>query len=1330
MKQVLKLLALLCFLPLKAQTYKYIGLEDGLSDRQVHYILKDKRKYIWFLTEEGIDKYNGTEFKQYKPTENGKTIEILQNVNWLHVDKDNEIWGTGKSGKVFRYDEITDRFQLKYKIPEQEINLSSFTLVSYSFIDNNQNLWLCTTDKIYLYPLNEKKEDAIYISNVLKESVTNVAQQDSTHFFLGTENGVRYAELKANGLELIPLKGLDGFIAQVNDMYYHPATQQLFIGTFQKGIFVYNLEEDSYSQPQTDFSDVSVNRIKPFEGNDILIATDGAGIYKINAVTRKTEPYIVTDYNQNNLMNGNKINDIYIDNRKRIWMANDPVGITIKDDRYMQYKWIKHYISNKQSLINDYVNAIIEDSDGDLWFGTQNGISLYKTKTDYWQSFLSSFNPPKENKNHIFTTLCEISPGIIWAGGHNASLYEINKRDQSVKLLNSVYTPDTKSKYNKYVSSIIKDSQGYIWLGGYHNIKRLNLNSKDVRVYSDIHLITSLVEKDNASLWVSTATGLYMLDKESGKVKQVKLSENSEPIYVNTIYRMDNDRLFIGTNGAGLIIYDAKKDSLTRYNQENSSIISDRIYTILSDRDKNIMLSTENGLSRYYPSDNSFHNWTKDRGLITNHFNANSGVLFKNKYFIFGSVNGAVEFEKTLKLPENYATDLIFSDFKVFYNTIVPKEPGSPLEKDINETETIHLSHSQNIFSLEVSTINYDYPSNIIYSWMLEGFYNEWSKSGNERVIRFTNLNSGKYTLHVRAISNEDKRTVIQERSIGIIIDVPFWASGWAILIYVVILLVIFAIIVHILLLNRQKKISGEKISFFINTAHDIRTPLTLIKVPLEEVQEVETLSPAGEGNVKTALRNVNLLLRLTTNLINFEKTDLHSSELHISEYEINSFLEEIVTSFRSYAETRRIELTCKSDFPYLNVWFDKEKMDSVFRNLLSNALKYTPENGKVAISLMETADKWSMEIKDTGIGIPSSEQKKLFKIHFRGSNAVNLKVSGSGIGLILVWKLVNLHKGKITIHSAENRGCVIKTTFFKGNKHLRNAKKLSSEKETNATPNSGESNLPIYNTIQEQQLTAGQKILIVEDNDELRDYLRQTLSSEYIAQTCTNGKEALSTVKEYSPDLIISDIMMPEMQGDEMCSILKNDIETSHIPIILLTALTNEKQVLEGIKTGADEYVVKPFNIGILKAMIANLLINRAILRKKYGNPDAINENEDENDLFNYSNNIDWKFITTVKKNVETKMDDPSFNVDTLCAMLNMSRTSFYNKIKSLTDHAPADYVRIIRLNKAAQLLKDGNYNVTEIAEMTGFNDAKYFREVFKKHFNVNPTKYKELNG
>ena len=747
----------------------------------------------------------------------------------------------------------------------------------------------------------------------------------------------------------------------------------------------------------------------------------------------------------------------------------------------------------------------------------------------------------------------------------------------------------------------------------------------------------------------------------------------------------------------------------------------------MSDADKEILMGTESGLTSFYPEQKKFYNWTEDMGLMTTHFNALSGVLRKNNNFVFGSSDGAIEFHKDMKLPRSYSSKMIFSDFKLFYQTIYPGDENSPLKESINDTKVLELKYNQNIFSLKVSSINYDYPSNILYSWKLEGFYEEWSKPSSESIIRYTNLAPGTYTLKVRTISNEDKRIVLEERSMDIIIAQPFWLTFWAMLLYAGILFLIAAILLRILILRKQRKVSDEKIHFFINTAHDIRTPLTLIKAPLEELREKETLSKEGISNMNTALRNVNSLLRLTTNLINFERADVYSSELYISEHELNTFMSEIFNAFQQYANIKHINFTYESNFRYMNVWFDKEKMESIFKNIISNALKYTPENGNVQVFVSETSDSWSVEVRDTGIGIPASEQSKLFKLHFRGSNAINSKVTGSGIGLMLVWKLVRLHKGKINLSSVENQGSVIKITFPKNSKLYRKAHLATPSKqrqEIKSLNNDAAPSPEIYETAQKKENAGHQRILIVEDNDELRNYLSQTLSGDYTIQVCSNGKEALTIIPEYKPELVISDIMMPEMRGDELCKVIKNNIETSHIPVILLTALNNEKDILAGLNIGADEYVVKPFNIGILKANISNLLANRALLRSKYASLDLEDEENDE-DCINCSQDIDWKFIASVKKNVEDNIDNPALTVDVLCSLMGMSRTSFYNKLRALTDQSPGDYIRLIRLKRAVKLLKEDAHSITEIAEMTGFSDAKYFREVFKKHYNVSPSQY-----
>lgn len=1314
-----KMLLFLSLLPLFsfAQTYKYIGVEDGLSNRRVYCIQKDKIGYMWFLTHEGVDRYNGKEFKQYKLMDEGRELNSLLNLNWLYLDTNKDLWEIGKKGKIFRYNPWRDEFMLEYKLPEEEIK-DRPAPVSYSFIDRNNVIWLCNDAQIYLY--DTRRKETVVIENKINESITNIAQIDSTHFFIGTEQGIHHAELKNNALHLLPCNKLDDIAIQINELYFHKQSGKLFIGTFERGIFVYDMNIKQSSQPKMSLTDVSITRIKPFNEHELLIATDGAGVYKLNVNTYETKPYIVANFSRHNEMNGNSINDLYIDSEERIWLANYPIGITVRNNRYSSYNWIKHSIGNKQSLINNQVNTIIEDSEGDVWYGTNNGISLYRSKTGQWHSFMSSFDKNEQNKNHIFTTLCEVSPGIIWAGGYSSGIYQINKRNLKVEF----FTPSSFSHQNirpdKYIRDIEKTSDGEIWSGGYYNLKRINLKNKTIRLYPSLNSITAIIEKDPNYMWIGSATGLYLLEKDSGKFQRINMPVESTYIY--SLYQSEDKLLYIGTSGAGLLIYDPSSRSFTHYHKDNCALISNNIYTILSNGGKDIVLSTENGLTTFHTDEKAFHNWTKEQGLMSCHFNANSGTLRKNGYFIFGSADGAVEFNKDMQIPRQYSSKMVLSEFKIFYRTIYPGDEDSPLTNDIDQTNVLKLRYNQNIFSMKVSSINYDYPSNTLYSWKLEGFYDEWSRPETlENVIRFTNLNPGEYMLHIRAVSNEDKSIVLEERCMQIIIAQPVWLSIWAMLIYAIIVAIIAAITLRIIIMRKQRKVSDEKINFFINTAHDIRTPLTLIKAPLEELRERETLSQDGVNNMNTALRNVNALLRLTTNLINFEKADLYSSELYISEYELNTYLTETYNAFRPYADVKHIHFTLECQFRYLNVWIDKEKMDSILKNIISNGLKYTPENGSVRITASETADTWSIEVADTGIGIPANEQKKLFKMHFRGSNAINSKVTGSGIGLMLVRKLVYLHKGKISLSSVEHQGTAIKITFRKDNKYLHKAHLTTRQKEATSENLPPVSEANIYKATQKPHDEHRQRLLVVEDNDELRSYLKHTLSDHYAVETCSNGKEALGVVKDYKPELIISDIMMPEMRGDELCKAIKNDIDTSHIPVILLTALNGEKNVIEGYSTGADDYIVKPFNIGILKATVANLLRNRALLRAKYANLE-VGEEEEVDDKLTL---LDRKFLSAIKEAVNANMDNQEFTVDTLASALNMSRSSLYAKLKALTDQAPGDYIRLIRLKHAATLLKEGKHNITEISGMTGFSDAKYFREVFKKHFKVSPSQY-----
>ena len=1322
MKKILLFILLLSYTCVNclAQIYKYIGVEEGLSNRRVYSIKKDKNGYMWFLTRDGIDRYNGSEFVNYKLQDGFEVINSMFNVNWLCIDANGNAWMINRIGTIFEYDTVRDNFNLVHRFSTKEGNPRPE--ITYSFIDKDNIIWLFGNQIIYKWDIANKKISEI--ESDISSNITKVLQSENNYYIVGTDDGIHYAEIKNNKLKSNIHTNMAEKNIVVKDLYYDPKINKLFIGTARKGILVYDTENYNDDKPFKQYlTNVSINAIRPLNDHEILFATDGEGIFKINTNDYNIVPYIMADYNEYNRMNGNAINDVYVDEERRLWMAVFPVGITMLNYRFPEFKMIKHSIGNSESIINDQVNGVFEDSDGDVWYATGNGISLHETKTNKWHNFFSIDDNKNMIYNHIFLTVCEVSPGVIWGGGYNSDIYAIDKNSFKTKVISFDNLYNAIIKPDKYIRCIYKDSRDDVWIGGFANFKRIKKGSQEVELY-DIKSITCIIERNNEELWVGTRNGLYLLDKDNKTFTQIHLPMSSTLIY--TLYQDKKGHLYIGTSNSGLLYYDPENNLFKHYHSNNSSLISNNIHTLLADKNEdNLIIGTENGITRLYLNEDRIRNWTKDQGLVSSHFNALSGAYLKsNNSFILGTNNGAINFKLSKSYTPSYKNKIVLSKFRINYELVEPGDPESPLTTNINNTTDLVLENKQNIFSLNVSSINYDYQSDVLYSWKMEGLIDRWTNPGRDNFIRYTSLPPGKYKLRIRAISKENNENILEERSINISVKQPLWLSLWAICLYVIIALIITLFIIRFFISKRKRLESEEKIQFFINSSHDIRTPLSLIKAPLEEMRDQETLSQNGVVNMNIAIRNVNALLRLTTNLINFERADVYSPELYISEHELNHYLNDVFSTFQSYAQVKHINFTLETNFKHLNVWFDKDKMDSILKNIISNALKYTPENGSVLVKVDETSSSWVVEVKDTGIGIPSSEQRNLFKIHFRGSNAINSKVVGSGIGLMLVWKLVKLHDGKINFKSKEHKGSTITITFPKESKQLRKASKAVSNKGgfLNVLEPYEDMSAPSYGNVQQNVSSQKQRLLIVEDNNDLRQYLKHTLSESYIIQTAQNGKEALAIVKAYNPDLIVSDIMMPEMRGDEFCRIIKKDIETSHIPLILLTALNDEKSILKGLDTGADEYISKPFNIAILKATILNLLVNRSLLRQKYANLEIVASKEDNID---FSSDLDWNFINTVKKKVEDNLDNQEFNVDSLCNLLNMSRTSFYNKIKALTNQAPADYIRAIRLNRAAELLKTGKYSVIEVADMTGYNDAKYFREVFKKHFNVSPSKY-----
>ena len=638
----------------KGQIYKYIGLEDGLNNQKIYHIQKDRRGYMWFLTQEGIDRYDGKHIKHYNFSDDNMTLDSRIALNWLYMDNGNVLWVIGQKGRIFRYDSQHDKFELAYVHPELIKNKSQ-AFLDYGYLDKNDRIWLCCKDSITWYDTHTGT--VLHMSVPVDGEITTIEQTDGNHFFIGTGSGLFRAGIEEGKLKVVPDEALES-IAPVHELYYHAVSKQLFVGNYKEGILIYDMGGTGKIISCQFPNHVEVNQIVALNAHELLVATGGKGVYKLDVNTYISEPYITADYSSYNGMNGNNINDVYVDEEERIWLANYPTGITIRNNRYGSYDLIRHSLGNTRSLVNDQVHDVVEDSDGDLWFATSNGISFYQTDTKEWRSFFSSFDPVPNDENHIFLALCEVSPGVMWAGGYTSGIYKIEKK-KGFKVTYLSPAAIAGVRPDQYIYDIKKDSGGDIWSGGYYHLKRINLDTKNVRLYPGVSSITTIQEKDDRLMWIGTRMGLYLLDKESGIYRYIDLPIESP--YICALYQREDGILYIGTRGAGLLVYDInKKKFIHQYRTDNCALISDNIYTILPRQDESLLMGTETGITIYSPQKHSFRNWTREQGLMSVNFNAGSATAWNKSTLVFGGNEGAVKFPTNIQIPEPHYSRLLF----------------------------------------------------------------------------------------------------------------------------------------------------------------------------------------------------------------------------------------------------------------------------------------------------------------------------------------------------------------------------------------------------------------------------------------------------------------------------------------------------------------------------------------------------------------------------------------------------------------------------------------------------------------------------------------------
>lgn len=1302
---LLLLMLLESLLSASAQKLQNIDVTKGLCDRRVFAIQKGEPGYMWFLTYAGIDKFDGKNIKHYSLSSGKGYIDSYSENNTLKTDSQGRPWFITPEGETFVYSQLMDEFQLIEL--SQEMSNQTFDLVELTASDE---IWYCNRRNIYIYTINTGQTKHIKLEHEHNQ-ITSLLQISENNYIVGTNETICQAEIQNNILK--PKKIITDSFLSPDLLFYHPKYKLLFAGSESHGMLVYDFNLDYIIQTYTNLKDTPISAINNYGDAEILISTQGNGIYRYHLKDRTLQSFLRADYSEENFMLGNNIRTMYTDEEERIWMSVYPIGVSIYDRRYPKYKWIKHQNGNIQSLGDDQVNYILEDSDGDIWYATNNGVSLYYKETKTWQHFFS-----EDEYTSTFLSLCETRPGYIVAGGYMSGIYGIDKYSMKHEIITpySINSKQSPHISNKYIRTIHKDKNGYVWTGGHYYLGCSNRAKNLFEYYPIDHPITCIIEKDSVNLFIGTGYGIYIFDKNQKKLSKLRVPFASQ--FISTLYKHTNDVLYIGTTSSGLVaLYPDGKYEI--YSYRNSSLISDNVYSIIPYGEDCLIISTEKSLAKFNTKEKKFSNWTVDRGLIETSFNPRAGIHTSENTFIFGTGKGAIEYPDNTKIPQPFHTKIQFDKIYVAHQDFCHelKKRGFKSMDSINE---LRLAHNQNMFSIELSTINYDTPNHTFIQWRIQEINEQWKRIKSNGRIEKTNLESGEYTLQIQALAEETFQ-VIENKKLKIVIEPSFWETPKALSFYLIVCGIILFFLTRFIWLRKTQKLSQEKVKFFIETANYLQTPIQLIKSPIKEVLENKQLTQQETDYLKMAVHYCNNLEQSISNLIIAEK-QVQGRKILVASYLFDSIIQEYISLIQPITEEKAIKIHFENIANlFTEIWIDKNKIDFIFYSLLIKILKYIPQKSSLHILCQIENNDWVVEVY-------SQDEKSLIRREYNLSNKFypgisiqEKRIKEESIESKLVQQVIQNHSGNLQYGKIS----YIERCFI-----LRIPLSHISYKKFE------KSDYPVYNHTEKKHFlplrTKSERkyqtniirgnILITGNNEEEIAFLETTLANEWNITVAYSGNIALKLIKKEEPDIIISDFKLPDVSIDNFCEILKSNMDTSHIPIVMLASMNDIDSIIHGLNLKVDHYITKPYDIRLVRAILTNIRENRLLLEERLSHVDAFPRIKE---FKNAIKEKETKLLAEVKNVIREHIGDEEFTVDKLCSIIGMSRSNLFQKIKTITQQSLNDIVKEIRMQKACEILLSQKYNITEVSEMLGFSDAKYFREVFKKHFGCPPSEY-----
>jgi len=1326
-----------------AQSYQFKHLEvsDGLSNNSVNTICKDRDGFMWFGTTTGLNRYDGYTFKIYQHAENDPGSLPDNYITDIVEMPDGRFWvNTGRGYVLFDKEQdcfITD-------VTGFMKNLESGGVPEQVFVDREGNTCLSVAGEgCYRYKEGGKRLFFSYVEHSLPEhGVTQIAEC-SDGLLLIYNTGLLVCLDRAT----LAIKWKSDEIKK-----YIPAGKTIEFSLFVDrdnciwayslmGIWAYDCGTKSWRTDLTAIwssrPDVIIHAVAQDIEGRIWVGKDYDGIDVLEKETGKVTSLVAHDDNGRSLPH-NTIYDLYADRDGIMWVGTYKKGVSYYSEsifKFNMYEW-------------GDITCIEQADENRLWLGTNDhGILLWNRSTGKAEPFWRDAEGQLPNP---VVSMLKSKDGKLWVGTFNGGLYCMNGSQ-----IRSYKEGVGNALASNNVWALVEDDKGRIWiasLGG--GLQCLEPVSGTFETYTSSNSallennVTSLCWVDNNTLFFGTANqGVGMMDMRTREIKKiqgqsgnVKLSNDA----VNHVYKDSRGLVWIATR-EGLNVYDTRRHvflGLSFVAEAKGNFIA----AITEDQERNMWVSTSRKVIRVtvasdgkgsYLFDSRAYN--SEDGLQNCDFNQRSIKTLHNGIIAIGGLYGVNVFAPDHIRYNKMLPNVMFTGLSLFDEAVkVGQSYGGRvlIEKELNDVENVEFDYKQNIFSVSFASDNYNLPEKTQYMYKLEGFNNDWlTLPLGVHNVTFTNLAPGKYVLRVKAI-NSDGYVGIKEATLGIVVNPPFWMSWWTYLLYTVgLVIVLFLARYRMLKREREKfhlqqienevakneEINNMKFRFFTNVSHELRTPLTLIISPLEGMLK-ETTDELQSTRLQLMYRNAQRLLHLVNQLLDFRKGEMSTHQLSLSEGDIISYVHSVCNSFLLMADKKHIQFSFFSGIDTFSMAFDADKVGKIVMNLLSNAFKFTPEGGRVTVMIEHVAgtpDILEIKIADTGIGISDVDKEHIFERFYQAGHKGVEETTGNGIGLSLVRDFVTLHEGEVKVFDNIGMGSVFVIQFPV--KHVETQVQLP--EETGMSAGDEEDKEMKEEAREETERKNFPLLLIVDDNEDFRIFMRYSLELQYRVKLAVNGKEAWEMMQEELPDLVISDVMMPQMDGNELCRLIKQDKRTAHIPVILLTARQNTEAKLEGLQTGADDYVTKPFNMTILVLRIRKLIELSRYHRVTQGMIDPA-----PSEIVITS--LDEKLIEKAIKYVEDNMSRTELSVEELSRELGMSRVHLYKKLLQITGKTPIEFIRVIRLKRAAQLLRESQLHVSEVAFEVGFNNPKYFSRYFKDEFGVLPSVYQEKEG